>query len=191
MDTPSTETQARPPNDWCVYQVRNSGKLLILGIVALAVLLAGAGWWFRYNATHRAASFWGPDAVRLIRDAPIVKFVERSEGVNPDHYAATQVIRHDISRARGLTHLRNALLEDRSFDWSPPGNALPHEWRHWGLLFRESESTRPLVIWFSGDFRHAMTQVEIGRPAKVISCEPIAKGLGEMFSEFAAATPER
>ena len=28
----------------------------------------------------------------------------------------------DISHARGLTHLRNALLEDRSFDWPATTN---------------------------------------------------------------------
>jgi hypothetical protein len=49
--------------------MRNSGKLLIFGILTVAVLLAGASWWFRYIATHRAARFWGPEAVRLIRDA--------------------------------------------------------------------------------------------------------------------------
>ena len=46
-----------------------SGKLVIIGIVGVALAGAGAGWWFRYNATHRAAEFWGPQAVRLIRDA--------------------------------------------------------------------------------------------------------------------------
>ena len=58
----------------CVDSCRISGKLLILGILTLAALLAGAGWWFRYKATHQAARFWGPQAVRLIRDAPRVVF---------------------------------------------------------------------------------------------------------------------
>ena len=29
----------------------------------------------------------------------------------------------DISSAKGLTHLRNALLEDRSYDWTATGPA--------------------------------------------------------------------
>ena len=41
-----------------------SGKLLIIGILTVAFLAAGTSWWFRYSATHRAATFWGPAAAR-------------------------------------------------------------------------------------------------------------------------------
>src|SRR5262245_471220 len=83
-------------------QSGTSGKLVILGVVAIATVAAAASWWFRYKATHRAAEFWGSEDARLIRDAPIVEMYEPAR---------------DISAARGLVHLRNALLEDRSFQW--------------------------------------------------------------------------
>src|SRR5262245_54361840 len=100
-----------------------SGKLVILGIFALAVALAGASWWFRYTATHRAAEFWGPEAARMIRDAAIVKLCSLKM-VRPEqpHYSALQPQLTDcrnISALPGITHLRNALLEDRSFRWPP------------------------------------------------------------------------
>jgi hypothetical protein len=50
-----------------------SGKLVIIGILAVAVASAAASWWFRYAATHRAAQYWGPETARLIRDAPTVE----------------------------------------------------------------------------------------------------------------------
>ena len=37
-----------------------SGKLVIIGIRGGRPAGGGASWWFRYNATHRAAEFWGP-----------------------------------------------------------------------------------------------------------------------------------
>jgi hypothetical protein len=164
--------------------MQNSGKLLIIGIIAAAALLAGAGWLFRYNATHRAAEFWGPRVARMIRDAPIVKYLERSPAVNPDRLGDPAAIGHEVSHARGLLHLRNALLEDRSFRWS--GVITTDDWRHWGLLFSEGEGSTPVVIWFSKDFRLAASE-----PAKGISCEPIATGLAEMFGEFAEDAAER
>src|SRR5262245_15088624 len=114
--------------------MRNSGKLLIIGMFVVAIAAAAASWWFRYEATHKAAQFWGPTAVILIRDAPNVELLElqpaneaNSPQWPPDLAAASQITighktwtirsRRDISSAPGLTHLRNALLEDRSFNW--------------------------------------------------------------------------
>ena len=58
MDQP----ESQPPRTRVV-----SGKLIILGILAVALLAAGISWVFRYNATHHAAGFWGSKAARLIR----------------------------------------------------------------------------------------------------------------------------
>jgi hypothetical protein len=157
--------------------VWNSGKLLILGIVAAAALLAGAGWWFRYNATHRAAEFWGPRAVRLIRDAPRVVY-SNLQSTSPD-------VEHDVSSARGLTHLRTALIEDRSFDWPTSAQALTTEPARL-LEFRsgsdEAEST--LRLYFSSDLAWVVDASPDGTQQGAISCRPIAKGLAEMFAEF-------
>src|SRR3989304_2712639 len=71
----------------------------------------GSSWWFRYSATHRAAQFWGPQAAELIRDAPHVTL--RSAAAAADGQdAADAAVPRDVSHAKGLTHLRNALLED-------------------------------------------------------------------------------
>src|SRR6476620_547332 len=96
-----------------------SGKLVIVVIVTVAFCAAAISWYFRYNATHRVAEFWGPDTVRLIRDAPTVEAVNlstpitipRGDTAGVGGFIDTSATR-DVSTAHGLVHLRNALLED-------------------------------------------------------------------------------
>src|SRR3954453_9219936 len=101
-----------------------SGKWVILGILAVGFTAAGASWWFRYNATHHAATFWGRNAW-LIRDADRVQLLDirpapknappqnGTLSINADNFSV--VGQQDITQAHGLAHLRNALLEDQSF----------------------------------------------------------------------------
>src|SRR4051812_30380584 len=110
-DTPAPAPLRTEPNA--------AGKWVILGILAVGFTAAGASWWFRYNATHHAATFWGRNAW-LIRDADRVQLLELGAGEknappmndaitvngNPVLVAAKQ----DITQAHGLAHLRNALL---------------------------------------------------------------------------------
>jgi hypothetical protein len=173
--------------------VLNSGKLLILGIVALAVLLAGASWWFRYNATHRAAQFWGPQGARLVRDATSVYLIKlpASESFGSIRNTASG---YDISKVRGLTHLRNALLEDRSFDWtSASGNPKTNcdFIGKWELEFRDADSAEPFTIRLTADCGRAAAMDEDDCPRGVISTAPVAVGLRQVLDEYwsAAATP--
>jgi hypothetical protein len=73
--------------------------------------------------------------------------------------------------------LRNALLEDHSFDWPPVKVSREVEWTQ-GLRFLDG-STGTLVM-FSPDFKF----VRLANGDEMLSCEPIAKGLREMFGEF-------
>jgi hypothetical protein len=158
-----------------------SGKLLIVIVLAVGLAAAAASWWFRYAATHRAAQYWGPEAARLIRDAPHVTLrtfdpaVDGERG-NPD------ALPRNISDARGLTHLRAALLEDRSYDWSalgPPAS----DWTS-ALVFEEGDGAEPrLVILFSPDFGCAANGSADAPTRRTISCRPIAAGLQQFFTE--------
>jgi hypothetical protein len=175
----------------------NAGKLLIVGMLAAGVLAAGLNWWFRYAATHRADQFWGADAATLIRDAPRVEALTLEPGDGtmsadtvPMGRAAWRIVRsQDISHARGLTHLRNALLEDRSFDW--PARPLPDDvsWTR-GLRFRDGPLP-PLVILFSPDDSLAAKQQTGEAGSLVVSCAPIAAGLREVLAEWTASADDR
>jgi hypothetical protein len=121
-------------------------------MLAAGVLAAGASWWFRFAATHQAARFWGPEAAQLIRDAEQVDLLalEQTGGPVSDSLLTVAGVpwriagSHDVSQAPGLTHLRNALLEDRSFDWPAQDAPAGIEWTH-GLRFRAGPAP-PLVI---------------------------------------------
>ena len=163
-----------------------SGKRLILGVLVIGLAAAAASWWFRYSATHRAAQFWGPQAVELIRDAPLVTLRSDDptiEGNNPAD------LPRDISSAPGLTHLRAELLQDHSYDWSAKGPA-DSNWSS-SLVFEETEGAEPrVVILFSPDFRWAANGSADEPAANGVSIGPIfAKGLQTFFAERAQVAP--
>jgi hypothetical protein len=167
--------------------MQSSGKLVIFGIVGVALAAAGASWWYRYSATRRAAEFWGARAVQLIRDAPVVELLRLAKPEHPDQPGEFLIEKYDISAARGLTHLRNALLEDRNFTW-PGTDELPPGECEWILQFRDApgESAPPLMICYFSDCRLAMRVLANDDTRKTISCETIAAGLREMFAEMLA-----
>src|SRR4051812_8445935 len=113
-------TESKPPSAPGI-----SGKLVIVGIVLVALCAAATSWWFRYNATHLTATFWGPEEATIIRDSPLVTIYHPGSLDAPNHPAImkkTEATELDISNAHGLTHLRNALLEDHNFDWTTAEN---------------------------------------------------------------------
>jgi hypothetical protein len=166
-----------------------SGKLTIVAILALALAAAAASWWFRYNATHRAATFWGP-ASRLIRDAKVVEFYQfkpsgRAETEIEEllRFFDTRFDARDVSSLPGLTHLRNALLEDSSYIWPPLPRTPKDPWR-WVLVFRDEPGVSAAVLAFSPDWRLVTNCKDpLG---KNVSCEPIAAGLGKMLGELSS-----
>jgi hypothetical protein len=175
-----------------------SGKLVIIGIVVVALWAAGISWWFRYNATHRAAKLWGADSAVLVRDAPEVTLhVMPYDPSDPQTSSRKSDI--DVSQARGLTYLRNALLEDHNFTW-PNSNSERlnandfHDWK-WILEFRDPKNDKTVSMQFTKACTHAAPLIWV--PTKRIGIEKLtaiptdplmAKGLREMFAEFTAAS---
>lgn len=205
--SPKADSSEQPPQP---AAANNSGKLVIISIVGVALVAAGASWWFRYHSTHRAAKFWGPEAAGLIRDAPEVTLYRKpmvptdSLGTDLKEITATKAAfqKHvddsaiDVSHAHGLIHLRNALLEDHSFIWPAKDNDWPNpasDIGYWWLNFHDPKTGGSTTIWFNQDC--SQTARLFPRPngeseGTAISTEPIAAGLREMFSEFSANSPQ-
>jgi hypothetical protein len=183
-----------------------SGKLLIVGIVIVALGAAATSWYFRYIATHHAARFWGSSAI-LIRDAPQVTLSSwpnktAPNAANNSDAAASSAARQDfdVSEAHGLTHLRNALLEDFNFAWpglkdEPIAADDFHDWT-WILEFRDPKSRKFVAIQFTQDCTLAARVLPAeehgsGKAIAVPTAPAMAKGLREMFAEFTAAAAKQ
>jgi hypothetical protein len=92
---------------------------------------------------------------------------------------------YDVSGAPGITHLRNALLEDRNYDWPALKNSQSMDWR-WMLQFSNEMPGGNIFLLFSND----CTQTALlESDDHVVSCKPIANGLSSIFAEFAAKLP--
>lgn len=170
--------------------MRVSGKLVIVGIIALALAASGTSWWFRYAATHKTVKLFGPEAARLIRDARNITLFELEPAALASIGSVADRIEHrsggqDISKLPGITHLRNALLEDRSYDWTIAPKAATTAWK-WGLLFDSERTSESTTLLFSADWQ------TMAHADSVVSCRPIAGGLQTMLRPPSSVqSPER
>jgi hypothetical protein len=173
-----------------------SGKLVIIGIVTIAFWAAAISWYFRYNATHHAAKFWGPETSVLIRDAPVVGISHNGVQLNSStpaekaHFPIDSGI--DVSNAHGLVYLRNALLEDHNFDWSTLDKA-EHQGglTYWVLEFSDPKTGKEATFWISDDFRYSTRIGDLHESRSVAHSPQMTKGLREMFTEFTAEARQR
>jgi hypothetical protein len=162
-----------------------SGKLVIVSIMTVALAAAGASWWFRYTATHRAAKFWGPGVARLIRDAPKVKLLRLGSPntIGLHSSAIAQYVETadylDVSKGRGLVHLRNALLEDRSYDW-PAQPKKQHSFWSWALRFGDDATDESATILIGADCDNVTNLTG----DHMLSSRPILDALHKMFAHL-------
>jgi hypothetical protein len=171
-----------------------AGKWIVIGVFGLALAGAVGSWLFRYYATHQAARFWGAKSAILIRDAPQVDFyyLVNGEATLNDADLLDELTQPgvcgkvDVSQGRGIVHLRNALVEDRSFDW----HTTPKEPPSAGWMLRFSDPATKSETWIAFDDGGNFCRLLGTEPdAEIVSCEPIARGLQEVFNEFSAVPP--
>ena len=120
------------------------GKFLIVAIFLVAVVAAGFAWWHQFQKGRHALSLWGAGPAVLIRHAPRVELLR----LNTPELAAVILEHQDISRARGIVHARQALVEDASFDFQAArGDCRPR----WQYALRFSDTGRRATIQFDFD----------------------------------------
>jgi hypothetical protein len=171
--------------------MKNSGKWVVLSLLALAVCAALGAVWFQFKATHRALEHWGVEGSRLIRSAPDVRlFILESDGdkststrdapAAPPRWSAaggTLVVHKevDLSRQRGLVNLRTALLADDSFQWDRPAHAGDVHWE-FALTFSQGDLQKTLVFSLAGG-----SVSDLDQPATVVMSEKLTAGLAEFL----------
>ena len=177
------------------------GKKLIAILVATCLAAAGYAWWHRQQATHRAARYWGAEAANLVRLAPQLEWLailpetggELVERANSDldlldlggrTYVVTQ--RRNVSGARGLLHLRHALLADASYRWMEAGQPDIAD-APWEQLLRFSRDDRHVDVLLSEDRRVLGRQLGHQRQIlRVRTTSQFARGL-EVWLEDAVS----
>jgi hypothetical protein len=108
------------------------GTRLVVGLLALAVALASFAVWFQWRQTRRCLAFYGAEQARRIQSSPRVELWSLANGGvdgreppddsdgkahcgSPERLDLRPSRRLDVSRAKGLVHLRRGLVEDANF----------------------------------------------------------------------------
>ena len=163
--------------------MQQSGKKLVLALTALAMVAGVLSWWYQFNSSHRTTRFWGPQLASLIARPSHVEVREVASG-EPLSWKALESGRADsaidLSQARGMVHLRHALMSDRNYQWGRQvdGTAVPWRWcLHW------SDETAHGVVLLSADFAVLGKVQPSKKHVDAISCQPMAESLRQYFQE--------
>jgi hypothetical protein len=162
-----------------------SGTKLVFGIFGLAVAAGVLSWWYRYEAAHRATTFWGPHFAELIaKPSEVTAF--GLEAISPIESSGeafsilgkpyTPTNRKDITKVPGLVHLRNAILTDSNYRWDH--EIANDDWR-WCLEFA-GESGKATLL-FNEDFTIVGRMNQRADQVRVVDCQPMAETLREYF----------
>lgn len=99
------------------------GKWAVVFMLVLGLSAAVFAWQWNRARGRQAAEFWGADVAKLIRSAKQVEAFRLDGG--PFEIEPKVLETKDVSKAPGLLHARNALLEDASFEREHPSAADP------------------------------------------------------------------
>lgn len=160
-----------------------SGKLVILAIMTVAVAAAGFAWWYQYQRGRESLAYWGSEGAYLIHHAPNVELLKlgRSEKTANQEtvLGATVLTVRELSQVPGLTHARQALITDASFDWQ----ASPHTSPTWeyALRFREGERSLTIAFDLTAGYAQSLNQE---RPIRLVPT--FSQGLQKFLADHAS-----
>ncbi len=168
----------------------NQGKIIVGIAVALGIAAGLAGYWWNYGVSRRAMEFWGQENARLVRLAPKVEYLELQlieddltitpESIRPLLATYSYAIRKtaDLSQARGLIHLRNAILSDDQYRWDIFEDQLLQE-KVQALRFTD-EAGKVVTIYFS--IPPAVAFLDTNKQNENIVLGPLAKSLEQFLA---------
>jgi len=170
-----------------------SGTKLVLILAGLALTAGVTSWLYRYEAAHQATTFWGVEAARLIAQPAeaevFVLTVPGAEGIAEEGVELLDLGRKyqpgeakGLTNARGMVHLRHALMSDGSYEWDAPVDPATVDWG-WCLRFFDGE--REVLVVLSEDLA-VIGQVVVGGQTAVeaYSCRPLTESLQVYFTDL-------
>lgn len=165
-------------------------------------MAASFGSWYYYaTLQRRPLALWGHEAADLMMHAPRVT-VYRLAPLEQDKQAAGSppaeesanagerlqvgdqnlrvVERRDISGTRGLSHIRQGIIHDRSFDWN---ESLAEETPHWDYALEFTDGDRSTVVVFA----LAQHWMQAAAGDRGVSIRPISEEVKSFLAEQFAA----
>ncbi len=167
----------------------NQGRVIILGMLFLGCAVGGLSVWLHHEMSRRPLGWWSSDARELIQTAPRVDALRLAAPpatgedvltIGSERYAVVSRIQN-LQDVDGMSHLRDALLEDANFDWTATPPAKPPQWQY-GLELRDGGRRLTVVFDFNAG---ALGSTDSDRTLKIAK---VAQGWQEFFAErFPAA----
>jgi hypothetical protein len=180
----------------------NRGKLVIVGIVAVALGAALFSMWYHHQHARRAREFWGTSMAVLIARAPQVDALQLAAAEVADNQvpaddpvpaddsephtvlpiafggrAWSVVAAKESLQAAGMSNIRRALVIDTTFDWAEPQGASHPKWQY-ALEFTDDEH------WATVLFDFDTRQVALAGSQKTALLDPAANtDMQEFFNE--------
>ncbi len=166
------------------------GRTIVLGIFGLALVMAAGGWWFRYEASRRAAAFWGADGARLLAGESDVEFFVLGDGDRADGHqgiAGRPVEpKIDLTEKLGLIHLRYALTQDANFEWDNLSREQEPAGAEWRYAMRFSLEDDELDVLLSEDFAQLGKVNEGEGQIDVLPCPRLAPSIERYLTDVGA-----
>ena len=181
------------------------GMFVVIGLLLLGLIAASSAMLFQRNQTRQCLEFFGISAAHQINYSLHVELWQ----LNPNRQSSELIEQNplrilDISKARGLVHLRRGLVEDANYDWSivdeknsllnaadePSTSATWPTWE-WALVFSSvsTHGTTNGATVLVMDLTHASGSLAVvGRPGR-IGLGWLRSGLATWIQDTANAPP--
>jgi hypothetical protein len=165
-----------------------SGKWMILSVFGVGIAMAVAAWTFYYLQQRGPLKFWGSSVALLIKNAPTVeawRLVDAEEPAGDSKEVEIISVgsqrlriaeRKDVSKAPGMSHLRNGFLYDRCFAWDQPA---PQEAWSWQYALRFSDGKSEATVLLAPQAQ----RIKFLENGQEVSNAPVAQGYEGFFQE--------
>ncbi len=181
--------------------MKNPGKLVIVGMIVVAVVAAAFSTWYHYRSAHHSLDFWGTTSAVLITGAEQVRIMQLDSAepeTAPDAEGEPAAVEFGgrswtvqtakaATAAPGLTNIRRALVQDTTFDWTRPPGADEPEWQY-ALEFSDGRNWATVLFDFDSD-RIALTGARKTALLDRAASDEMRLFFLEQFSETSASPP--
>jgi hypothetical protein len=174
-----------------------SGTKLVVVLVGMAMAAGVASWCYQYETTHQATEFWGEQVAPLIARpsrVEIRQFEPPVVGIEPLWQPEALSEPRDLSKVRGMVHLRHVLFGDKNYHWEKSIDPAEVTWG-WRLEFAAGDQSALIVL--AHDFRSIGHLDSKAQRVQIASCQPMQATLRKYFADIglldanqAASIPE-